>query len=264
MSFIELHFQALREALMLLTRIPIGSKRLDSNENSAIKNMSTFYYPCVGIVLALLLSGANALLSLSAFTPEVVAACLLCLWIGLTGAIHLDGLSDCTDAYFSGHCIVDDAARKEKILAVMHEPTCGPMAVAALILLLLLKWVALTQLLSFGTSLFLVPLLVVLVLPRALLLPYTASCNYVRKHGLASEVKPYLLNYKVWIVTSFYIVVTLWLLPFYSALLCLAGITLVAYWWRSLWCKTIGGFTGDCLGGLVELTEAVLLLGLIL
>ncbi|WP_173644308.1 adenosylcobinamide-GDP ribazoletransferase, partial [Xanthomonas citri] len=82
------------------------------------------------------------------------AALLLSAWVWLTGALHLDGLADTTDAWVGG------MGERRRTLAIMKDPASGPMAVTAVVLVLLLKCAALASLLAQApTTLWLAPLL---------------------------------------------------------------------------------------------------------
>ncbi len=62
--------------------------------------------------------GLTALLASAPAWP--VAVLVLAVWVGLTGALHLDGLADSADAWLGGY---GDRART---LAIMKDPYCGP------------------------------------------------------------------------------------------------------------------------------------------
>lgn len=67
------------------------------------------------------------------------AALLLVFWVLATGALHLDGLADSADAWVGG------LGDRERTLAIMKDPCCGPAAVVALVVVLLVKFAALAQ-----------------------------------------------------------------------------------------------------------------------
>ena len=67
---------------------------------------------------------------------------LLAVWVLLTGALHLDGVADCADAWVGGF------GDREKTFQILKDPRSGPIAVVVLVLVLLVKWAALEVLLG--------------------------------------------------------------------------------------------------------------------
>ncbi|WP_157960382.1 adenosylcobinamide-GDP ribazoletransferase [Marinimicrobium alkaliphilum] len=253
------HMQAPLLALGLLTRLPV-QRWLTASPDAASQGWAVAYYPAIGALLGLLLWVSQWLLTdWLVLDPRLVAVLLLGLWVALTGALHLDGLADVVDGYFAGHKSPDPAQRRERILAVMREPGVGALAVVALVLLLLAKWVALTLLLEAG-ALSLASWLLLLALPRALPLAYMLSTNYARAQGMASQLKAHLPVRAVLAALVICVLATLGLWPLKLALLLMVMLALLTWAWRTLWQRQIGGFTGDCLGALVELAELWLLL----
>ncbi len=89
--------QAFLIALQFLTRLPVPAGGEYSPERVG---RSLAWYPLVGLLIGLLLWLADWLLPGQA--PLLTAAVLLTLWVGLTGALHLDGLADSADAWVGG------------------------------------------------------------------------------------------------------------------------------------------------------------------
>jgi len=147
-------------AFQFLTRLPVPVK-LDYNE--ALFRRSVIFYPLVGAVLGLLLGLAGMLLQgclpsagWTGLGSGVTAALLLLLWVGLTGALHLDGLMDTADGVLSHR-------PREQMLEIMKDSRVGAMGVVACVLLLLLKWTLLQQWLTLPnySLLYLLPLALV-------------------------------------------------------------------------------------------------------
>lgn len=249
-------FQALVLALGLMTRLPV-SRWLKPELDGPTQGLAVAFYPLVGVGLGVLLWGAQSALGEAA--PMLTAFVVLALWVGLTGALHLDGLADSVDGYFAGHKDQSVTDRRDRILAVMREPACGAMAVAALILLLLGKWVALTVLIQ-SSALGLVSWVLVLGLARLVLLPYVLTSDYARAQGMATVLKTHLPEKVLLGVMLASVLVAILLWPLGLALPVLLVLGLLTVCWRALWQGAIGGFTGDCLGALVELSELAVLL----
>ncbi|MBF5058479.1 Cobalamin synthase, partial [Alcanivorax sp. 521-1] len=127
--------EPVRLALSLLTRLPV---RVATPVDERDQGRSVAWYPAVGLLIGLLLWGLAALLASAPAWP--VAVLVLAVWVGLTGALHLDGLADSADAWLGGY---GDRART---LAIMKDPYCGPAGVVAVVLALLAKAAALAVL----------------------------------------------------------------------------------------------------------------------
>lgn len=96
------------------------------------------FFPAVGLVLGLL--GGGAAFFLWTLLPGPVAAVVITLvLLSFSGALHLDGLADTADGFFSSR-------PREGILAIMRDSRTGPMGVIALVMLLLLKTTSLAGL----------------------------------------------------------------------------------------------------------------------
>lgn len=124
--------KGLRTAFGFFTIIPVGG----TGGGLASIGAAGLWLP----VVAVLLGGAEGLAAwglLKFFTPAVTAALVLTLALLLTGLHHTDGLADLGDAVMAG----GDRARR---LAVLKDRTTGAGAVAALILVYLVTWAALT------------------------------------------------------------------------------------------------------------------------
>ena len=126
------HFAA---AFRFLTIIPLPG-RLGTDEDDLKGALP--YFSLVGIVLGLL-AGAAAWILCSSFPPLVAAVFLTLILLSFSGALHLDGLADSADGFFSSR-------EREQILEIMRDSRIGVMGVVALVMLLLLKVSALAQL----------------------------------------------------------------------------------------------------------------------
>ena len=133
-------------ACALLTTLPVGSL-VHTPVASRDSGRSVVCYPLVGLLIGLLVAGFAALLA--GVHAGLAAVLTLAVWVALSGALHLDGLADAR-CLFAGH------RDPERCLAVMRDPAAGPMAVVALVLLLLTKAAALTVLVGTGDALALV------------------------------------------------------------------------------------------------------------
>lgn len=231
-------------ALQFLTRLPL---RIEPAPTPAELGRSLLWYPLVGALLGLLL--------VVAVIPELPvplhAALLLGLWVAASGALHLDGLADCADAWVGGH------GNRERTLAIMKDTHAGSMAVVAIVVVLLIKFAALLALLEHGAgwTLWLAPLLARTAMPALF-----ATTPYVRSQGLGSALAAHLPRPAVWIVVSLALAsaVAAGLAGLFAALCAVAAFALL----RRIFVRRLGGFTGDCAGAIVELVELTVLVAL--
>ncbi|MDT4289683.1 adenosylcobinamide-GDP ribazoletransferase [Methylomonas sp. MO1] len=229
-------------ALQFLTRIPVRARY---EAGAPVLGRSVLYYPAVGLLLGMLLSLPAILFAGS--TGMLLAALTLSAWVLLTGGLHLDGLADCADAWVGGH------GDKQRSLQIMKDPASGPIAVSLLVLVLILKFAALTAM--FEQTRF-APLLLAPVLGRAAILGLMLTTDYVRPQGLAEALLQQLPRSLVRWVLATSVLITLVFLGF-PAVLSAGGIL---FWLRQSALSRLGGVTGDVYGAAVELTEAAVLI----
>ncbi|MDO3381805.1 adenosylcobinamide-GDP ribazoletransferase [Gilvimarinus algae] len=243
-------------ALMFLTRLPVG--RYVHGADAQIAARAVYCYPMVGLVMGILLALAGSVFA--GLGPLLAAALTLTLWVMLTGALHLDGLADCMDAYYAGHKLADETERRNRILEVMHDPACGAVALVSLVLVLLVKVAALASL--WQTGHWLLALVVAPVLGRTAILPFMALGDYARGGGSvpANASASVQALWLVALICSALVAVSLGVVA--AAVVFAALALLIWFWWR-LWLGQIGGYTGDCLGALVELSEVLVLVLLV-
>lgn len=267
-------------AVALLTRLPIPNRLFPLDVTDKIKSGSVIFYPVVGALIGCFL--ALILWALPDLTPTFLAASiLLCTWVFLTGALHLDGLADATDAAFASH---KDIART---MAVFKDPHAGPMASVSITLALILKfsllvslielpndkvllgeewsWVKLTaDLFSGGGTNVAMALIFSTVWARLLAVVYMATTPYASSQGMASGIQ--LVESRAEIVIMAFAVILLSLCCLSTLTVIIVVFTLVAWCfaWRRFWLSRIGGYTGDCVGALIEIAEILALLVIVL
>jgi len=230
-------------ALQFLTRIPVPQLREISPRDSG---RSMLFYPLVGGVIGLLLFAADHLLHEAA--PLLRAVILVALWVAITGALHLDGLADMVDGWIGGH------GDRERTLAIMKDPYCGPMGVSALLMILLLKVAALEPLAGQGSYL----LIVAPLLGRTLLLLLFLTTPYVRVGGLGETLAKALPRPAAWISVVIILLGLLWVPGIEWGML--LAVMLVFMLFRTALMSRLGGTTGDTAGALLEVCEVSVLL----
>jgi len=231
-------------ALQFLTRLPMPAIVVDD----AVFARSMRWFPAAGLVIGALVAGAAWAGGLVDSRLGALAA--LMVWVGVTGALHLDGLSDLADA--SGAVHKAEGGDRERLLAVLADPHVGSFGVVAIVLQLLGKLVLLHMLVEAHAF---VPLAFVPFAARIGPLVWTWWLMPLHQ-GLAarfrSGVDPAdLLGWTAALVAASW---------FYPALLVTP---LLVLWWGWQVRRMIGGISGDGHGAGIELIETALLLTLL-
>jgi len=226
-------------AVGFFTRIPVPS--LPDFDESEL-NRSVKYFTLIGVVV-----GAIAALVFwlaAKYLPIEVAVLLsMIASIYITGSFHEDGLADAVDGLGGGW-------DKEQVLTIMADSRIGSYGSAALILGLLTKFEALIHL-----PVAQIPL--VLIAAHALsrwaatLVIYTQE--YVRSSGKAKPLATQ-LTFAELAFASVFGLAPLALLSC-SALWALLPVAVIWLWFSRKLKQRLGGYTGDCLGAMQQLTE---------
>jgi adenosylcobinamide-GDP ribazoletransferase len=237
-------------ALALLTVLPVRFRTPPTSQTVA---RCRFWFPAVGLLIGAAL-GAWAWLTARFSTPPVAAFLVLLVWVGLTGALHLDGLCDLCDGLFGGHT-------PEDRLRIMKDPHVGTFGLAGGVLLLLGKYAALQAVVVAPDGPWLV--CVAAEVARCLALVVAAGSVYPRAEGTG---KAFIEAVRGWEGVLFAAaaagvgVAVLW--PAWRTAAVAVGLsTVVVLGLKSLCRCRLGGVTGDCLGAAVEVTELVFLTG---
>ena len=251
MNAIRREWRALACAMQFLTRIPLATRTLFDNKDYA---NSLAWYPVIGLILGgLVWLSAMALAGLS--STSLAAALVLAVWVLLTGALHLDGVADCADAWVGGF------GDREKTFQILKDPRSGPIAVVVLVLVLLIKWAALEVLLGseHWSIIWLIPLLARGAMPYIFW-----RLDYASSSGLGSALVKGLSRQRI-LISLLFVAITLVLslaAQLDILLLFVVVAVLIYFWWKRASYQKLGGFNGDCAGALVEFLELGLLLGL--
>ncbi len=241
-------------AVQFLTRIPITT---DIDYNETRLNQAVGYYPLVGGLI-----GASAFFVFwisSLVLPFSVSAILsMAFSLLLTGAFHEDGFADMCDGIGGGR-------DKDHSLEIMRDSRLGTYGVAGLVIVLVLKYALLVSLAESSSSFYLFFVFVLShVLSRMSAVSVIASSQYVRSEGTAKPVADGLdkqaRNIALLSSSIFFILfclATSWLLGLYALAFITAG-HLAA---RRVFEKKLGGYTGDCLGAVQQISELSFLVG---
>jgi len=230
-------------ALRFLTILPIPGQRGHAPGDLA---RSLWWFPLVG----LLLGGLTAAIfwAVGPYLPRPILAVLaVTVLLAWSGGLHLDGVADCADGFFSSR-------PRERMLEIMRDSRIGAMGVIGLVLLLALKGAALLALP--GEQLWRVLLLMPLT-GRVGIQLLLALLPYARPEGGLATV--FFNGSRRWALLPG--VVLLALVAWFAAGsvgLASALLALVLLLPFALFCYVkIGGATGDTLGAACELGETL-------
>lgn len=227
-------------ALQFLTRLP--SPRMAAKDYEFAASMR--WFPAVGLVVGLIVGGAawaGALVD-----PWTGALAALVAWVAVTGALHLDGLSDLADAMGAAH------KGRERLLEVLSDPYVGSFGVVAVSLQLIAKLVLLHGLIEAAAF----PLLVLVPFAGRIgplawarwLPPLHAGLG--ARFAAAIRIR-HMLGWAALLGAASLIAPAILTAPL-----------LIAGWWLWLW-RRLGGVSGDCHGAGIELVETGLLAALL-
>lgn len=228
-------------ALQFLTRLPTPTL---SEFNPSDLSRSAVWFPVVGLIVGGFV--AFGVWTGGHVSPWVGALVGLAIWVGITGALHLDGLGDVADGLGASH------RDPERFLDVLRDPHVGAFGVIAMSLQLLAKLVLLAEMPA-SNAWALAALLLIPAWARwgtqvwSLAVPPFAKGSGERFSWQIS--KPIVAVQGLLLA-----LVSAWAAP--ALLGALLVVPLVAAYWRA----RLGGITGDCLGASVEITETLLLL----
>ncbi len=231
-------------AIRFLTIIAVPGKLGTSTADLA---GSLYCFPLVGLLIGSVTGGIFYLAGPYLPLPMSVAAVLaVSLLLAFSGGLHLDGVADCADGFFSSR-------PRPRMLEIMRDSHIGAMGVVALVLVLAFKGAALS---SVPAVKLWQPLVLMPVAGRGAMLIMMGVLPYARKEGGLASVfydRTSLLHVG-WAVI--FLLAAGWLVAGLIGLLAVVGslaILLIFCWFCY---GKIGGATGDTLGAACELTEA--------
>ena len=232
-------------AISFLTVLPIGPRATAGGIERSVA-----WFPLVGAVVGGL-AGAVRVAAQPAFGATVASVLTLIVLVGITGALHQDGLADSAD----GLGVRGD---RERRLAAMRDPAIGALGVLALLAWALLF---LTVLATLSDTHALQALIAACALARWAALLHAAATPPARPDGLGAPFDPPPLPLAVATVLAVAAAaLACGPLPALAALgaaILVAGLS--AAWAR----QAIGGRSGDTLGATIALAEVVICLALL-
>jgi adenosylcobinamide-GDP ribazoletransferase len=239
--------QLLFGAVMFYTRIPCPAWVNHSKENLS---QSIKYLPLIGWIIG----GLSALVFLGTHLvlPKSIAIIFAMLsGIVATGAFHEDGLADMCDGFGGGWT-------KEKILEIMKDSRIGAFGMLGLVSVLLLKFFAL-----FETEAATLPIVLIVghSLSRLIAVTFVYAHNYARDEKSSKVSKAVKrISFSEILIAVLFGVSSLLLFGHVYYFLILLPVFLVKVFLGHYFTKWIGGYTGDCLGAVQQITEITIYL----
>jgi adenosylcobinamide-GDP ribazoletransferase len=236
-------------ALQFFTRLPIPAW---VGFEAAWLQHASRYFPLVGVVVAAIAAGVYYAAAL--VLPAPVAAVLsTAASIYMTGAFHEDGFADTCDGLGGG-------MTKERALEIMKDSRVGAYGAIGIVCMLATKLSALAML---PPHVAVAALFVAHPLSRLAATALIWRLDYVRGEGKAKPLAQQMTTTEFAIATltcalpASYIVATDAMTPAAVVAAIVAALA-AALWLGRLFVRRLGGYTGDCLGAVQQLAEALI------
>ena len=239
-------------AVQFLTRLPVPTGKIYSPERL---NAAARYYPLVGVLIGGIC--AVTFWALDLVFPTLLSV-LLSTAIGLllTGAFHEDGLADTFDGIGGGHT-------REQALSIMRDSRLGTYGTLALVAVLAIKVATLAVL---PAKFIILGLIVGHGLSRFSSVLVILTSTYARDDGTAKPVASGLsfISAAIAIGTGIAVLIAASLsAPVPLLLSAFAGLMIGHILMRTLFEQKLGGYTGDTLGAVQQVSEIGIYLGMV-
>lgn len=245
-------------AVQFFTRLPVPAWVGHSAQQL---EQAARYLPLVGILVGAL-SASILWLSAQVLPLALAVGLSMAASILITGAFHEDGLSDFADGFGGGHS-------KEKILAIMKDSRIGAYGAIAIALVLLLKYQALLELCRMHTPKYAIAAIIAAhAFSRLMAASIMLTQPYVREDDSARARPAARLSPASFAIALAISAAALYYLystapqatPVISAIAAALLMRIYLAWRLRV---RLGGYTGDCLGAVQQLSELAFYLGLL-
>ncbi len=247
-------------ALTYFTRIrsPIS---IDSSRTEG----AACFAPVIGWVVGAAAAAAFAI-SYLVLPISVAVAISMAVSILVTGALHEDGWMDFCDGFGGG-------SSREQTLRIMRDPHSGAFAIVGAVSVLLLKFAILSELASIvllGWASMLGVFAATLVAghgaSRFAAVAFMVNGNYVpgETPTKAESMAKTMSTGELWVAALGGVLPVIFLSALWSwmALFALLPVLVIYTLMGRLFARRLGGYTGDCLGAVQQLSELAFYLGL--
>lgn len=222
-------------AVGFLTRLPTPGRDAPGDFARA-----TPWFPAAGVLVGLVVAPATAL---GALAGSAIGALFgVVAWVLVTGALHLDGLADLTDATAASH------GDRERFMTVLKDPHIGAFGVVAVVLQLGAKFVLLDAFVRVEATALLIAVPAAARLGPVIWSRVLPPLGTGLAKGCSGAVgRRHIAAWSMALMAAAF--AAPWLLGAFA---------LFGGWW---WClaRKVGGVNGDCHGAGIELVESGLL-----
>jgi adenosylcobinamide-GDP ribazoletransferase len=239
-------------ALQFLTIFTVR-KEHEVDENDLAQSM--VYFPFVGFIIGLILVYADKAL-LWIFPDTVSNIFLLLLSVVITRALHIDGLADSIDGLMGGK-------DQESRLAIMRDSRIGTAGVLGIVFVLLIKYACLNTLFyDYKTA----ALLTAPAFSRWSQMLMMFEAGYGREDGMGKAFVGHVRLGGLLAASIITVGLSGFVIYQYdtrTAILAVGiplAIGLLTFCWRWFIGRKVGGVTGDSVGAVSEMNEALTLL----
>ncbi|MCC5438470.1 adenosylcobinamide-GDP ribazoletransferase [Clostridium botulinum] len=236
--------------IQFFTRIPVNKNLQCEKENF---KRGAFFLP----VVASIIGGIEFLiyLGLKNFLPPNVIIVLLLLFTAMiTGGLHMDGLADTCDGFFS-------LRDKERIIEIMKDSRMGAFGTIAMIINLLLKYQLLYSLVLKDCS---IAIILAPVIGRISILFLCLSKRTAKKNGSGNIFIGNMSKPIIFLITIIALAMNTYFLGLKITIISFIAVLIITYLFYLLCLNKINGLTGDTLGACNELGEITFLLILLM
>ena len=230
-------------AFQFLTRLYLP---INVEWNTANLRRSLMWFGFVGAFIGVILAGAMTLFNRFDLIPAVSAIIILLIWIFITGGMHIDGISDMADGFFS-------MRDKEKTLEIMKDSHVGAFGVITIVFLLLIKFEMLKEFIIIEKNVwFLILPPTIARIAAGLVLSFYET---TKKSGLGYTFHS--SDPRIFWAIGFIVTLIISSILNIKSLIFI-GIAILASNLMALWAKKkIGGLNGDIYGAIVETVEVM-------
>jgi len=241
-------------ALQFFTRLPVP--RWVGFEPDWLHHASR-YFPAVGIVVAAMTAAVYGL-AMTRLPPAVAVLLSTIAGIYLTGAFHEDGFADACDGLGGG-------MTRQRVLEIMSDSRIGAYGAIGIILLLALKC---TTLACLPAQSVLAALLIAHPLSRLAASSLIWLLDYAKSEGKAKPLAQRMTHGEFLIATISALLPALAMLAlgwmqWHSLLAAMAACAISTWWLARKFVRRLGGYTGDCLGAVQQVSEVSCYLALL-
>ncbi|MCX7816142.1 MAG: adenosylcobinamide-GDP ribazoletransferase [Syntrophales bacterium] len=216
---------------------------------------SQVHFPMVGMIIGIIVATIDTCLQ-NTLPIQTRSVMVVILFAVITGGLHLDGLADTADGLFSLR------NNREKVLEIMRDSRLGAMGAITLVLILGLKMASLSEVPANLRQ------AIIILAPTAGRTAITCTLTFMPyARSEESIVLTFLKRRSPWHALwgiGFLLALSVLQFKAHGVIICVISLCVALMF--AIWIKAkLGGFTGDTLGALSEVSEtAVIVMGTLL